>query len=263
MKIVSITTLILGGFLSICADDARAGSNSKFDYREPNVVTQFLPETLREVAYAPTTLYAGITAQSSNVTADGSFSFSQGGLDSNQSSTLGLPSSQRSNRGFGFVLGLRNVTDSGFFMGGEVYVNPSSKTVSSMAQVAFNVPVGLDFESSSASYTQTAQLGREVGGRLLAGYQADKFRIFGGIGAGSSTAKVSIEQDSARAEHSRNMVGVNLSAGVEYDIIPNLSLRLEASTTRFGKLSYGATSKSTHSVDFSRRNIELGLMLRN
>jgi opacity protein-like surface antigen len=264
MKTLSLTLFILGGVFSTLASDALAGSQSKFDYREPSVVGRFLPETLQAVAVAPTTLYAGITALSSNVTADGDFSYSLGCPACNQSTRIGFPTSQKSNLGFGLVLGLRNVTDFGFFMGGEVFVNPASKPMSGSSQRVLPEFQGLNISSTNTqSVTQTAQMGREIGGRLLAGYENAEFRIYGGIGAGSSTAQVSIEADGDSAEHSRNMVGVHFSAGVEYDIMPNISLRFEASSTRFGKLSYAPRSNTTHSVDFSRSNITLGLMLRN
>jgi opacity protein-like surface antigen len=256
--------LLIGALLSILAGDAIAGSQSKFDYREPSVVGRFLPETLQAVAVAPTTLYAGITALSSNVTADGDFAYSLGCPVCNQSTRIGFPTSQKSNLGFGLVLGLRNVTDFGFFMGGEVFVNPASKPMSGSSQRVLPEFQGLNISSTNTqSVTQTAQMGREIGGRLLAGYENAAFRIYAGVGAGSSTAQVSIEADGDSVEHNRNMVGVHFSAGVEYDIMPNISFRLEASSTRFGKLSYAPRSNTTHSVDFSRRNVTLGIMMRN
>lgn len=241
------------------ASPIQAGSKFGPDFFEPMVLPRVVQETFQAIVDAPTTGYIGLTASNSSFVADGSLRSTNCNGDC---PTVTLPS-RDSAMGFGLTAGARNVTESGLFLGGEVFMNQGSGTFRSTNTHTIQPLPG--FSGATVEYTQSYRIGREIGARLLMGVELDQFRVYGALGAATANATITIESDSVRrfGHHNTSRTGSVLGAGIEYDVIRNVTIRADMSRTNYGHATYGTAGNGAHSVNMSRSSASIGLFLRN
>lgn len=244
---------------------AQAGSKAGGGYMEP-IVTPLVvfQETVQEVLAAPTVGYFGIMGHGTATRADGRLTSDTPRKPCSCSRfSLNLPSHE-SKPGLGFVLGARKVAEGGFLMGGELFFNPAygSQTANRTRDFGGGPGIGDPF---TVRYTQTARLGNELGARFLVGYEFDRLRWYGAVGAAGAKASVTLDSDRVGrfASASRTMMGSTLAAGMEVDATSNGTLRLEMSRTGYGRMNFGTDNDGRHSVDFTNSRISVGFFLRN
>ncbi|MCC5985720.1 MAG: outer membrane beta-barrel protein [Rhodobacteraceae bacterium] len=249
--------LILSLGCALMATTAQGqGKPGSGNFLDPIVMPRVVQETFQAIVEAPTTGYIGLTASSSSFTGDGSFSASV--------PVATFPAGD-SRLAFGLTAGARNVTTSGLFVGGEVFMNQGSN--STRKTDTYFMPSLPGVSGADVDYTQTFRIGREIGARLLMGVEMDELRLYGSLGAANATATIAIETPSEIfGNHTASVTGRVLGAGIEYDVTRNTTIRGELSRTNYGRTTYaagGSGSAGRHSVNMSRTNASIGLFLRN
>ena len=214
---------------------------------------------VQAVLDAPTTAYVGLTAADTTLSSDGMLRSTQ--CPGACSLTVGLPGSA-SSTSYSFIVGARNVTESGFFMGAEIFFTQSGGSTETTTTYDLALP---GFNSVSATYRQSVNFDREIGARLIAGYELADCRLFGMVGLASSSANISLstDLDGTFGRHNTSLTGATFGFGAEYDITQHASIRADLSSTYYDDVEYGTRLNGSHSIDLENSRIALGIIFRN
>lgn len=245
-----------------------AGSTEPFALAEPQVVN--FRTVVNDLMSARSTIYVGVSGSMQSTDFNGMYS------QTNQNIGLRLPlSGSVSSNNFTAFFGARRSAHN-FIFGAEMFAGSGSQSMTATQ------PFELDLRPAvpnvvTGSATQTASISSNVGLRAIAGYEFQGLRFYGTLGltgAGVTTSMDFLGEQSAPT--SRTLIGAHYGVGIEFQATREISIRLEASQSNFGGLSYpvgagaftggggagGGTSGNTanHSLNLSATNLTIGAL---